>query len=302
MSVQLLVRAEMRPALAWPSLPREPRWWTRGWNAHSPEARVIDVMSYAALAGLVALALFVGMLLVMELGRRIALRRKALDPKGALSGTGAVDGAVFALLGLLVAFTFSGAGSRLDARRALIVEETNAIGTAYLRIDLLPETAQPPLRDLFRQYVDSRIRVYRALPDVDAATAELARSAKLQRDIWQAAVSAGQTEGVPTTASMLLLPALNQMIDITATRAMATQVHPPAIVFVMLFALALVASLLAGYGMAGRRQRSYIHMIGFAAVTATVVYVIADLEYPRLGLIRVEAFDRALLELRSSMQ
>jgi hypothetical protein len=92
------------------------------------------------------------------------------------------------------------------------------------------------------------------------------------------------------------------MIDITTTRTMAAQLHPPMVVFAMLFGLALAGALLAGYGMAGGRARSWLHMFGFAAVLAGAVYVIIDLEYPRLGLIRVDAFDRALVELRSSMK
>jgi ABC-type nickel/cobalt efflux system permease component RcnA len=91
------------------------------------------------------------------------------------------------------------------------------------------------------------------------------------------------------------------MIDITTTRTMATLMHPPAVVFVMLFGLALAASLLAGYGMTGNRVRSWLHMLGFALVMAFAVYVILDIEYPRLGLIRVDAFDQALVDLRASM-
>ena len=83
------------------------------------------------------MALFLGML-VLEVGWRIGARRLAEDPNGADAGVGAVEGAVFALLGLLIAFTFSEAASRFDTRRQLIVEETNDIGTAYLRLDLLP--------------------------------------------------------------------------------------------------------------------------------------------------------------------
>jgi hypothetical protein len=92
------------------------------------------------------------------------------------------------------------------------------------------------------------------------------------------------------------------MIDVTTTRTMAAKLHPPMVVFTMLFGLALAGALLAGYGMAGGRARSWLHMVGFAAVLAGAVYVIIDLEYPRLGLIRVDAFDRALVELRSSMK
>jgi hypothetical protein len=259
-------------------------------------------MDYTLIVSLIALALFLGMLLLLETGRRLGVRRLANDPEGARAGTGAVDGAVFALLGLLVAFTFSGAASRFDERRNLIVEETNDIGTAYLRLDLLPASAQPALRDLFRRYVDSRLEVYRKLPDLEAAMAELARSIGLQGEIWSRAVVACRMEGAPPSAAMLLLPALNQMIDITTTRTMAAQMHPPVVIFALLFGLALAAALLAGYGMAGGRSRSWVHMVGFAAVMAAAVNVIIDIEYPRLGLIQVAAFDQSLVDLRDSMK
>src|SRR6186997_1772868 len=102
-----------------------------------------------------AVAMFVGMLGFAEVGRRIARSRASRDPDGAWQGTGIVDGAMFGLFGLVIAFTFSGAASRLDARRNLIVEEVNAIGTAYLRLDVLPAETQPGLRESFRRYLDS---------------------------------------------------------------------------------------------------------------------------------------------------
>jgi hypothetical protein len=250
---------------------------------------------------LFTLGLFLGMLLFLEIGRRIAVRRMREDIGAAGEGVGAVDGAVFALLGLLIAFTFSGASSRFDTRRQLIVEETNDIGTAYLRLDLLPADLQPALRESFRRYLDARIEVYRKLPDIAAAKESLAKANELQGQIWRQAVVASRAEGAPPVAPILLLPALNAMIDITTTRTMATQMHPPTIVFVMLFGLALAASLLAGYGMTGSKVRRWFHMLGFALVIAFAVYVILDIEYPRLGLIQVAAFDQALVDLRASM-
>ena len=83
---------------------------------------------------------------------------------------------------------------------------------------------------------------------------------------------------------------------------MAAQTHPPMVIFGLLFGLALIAALLAGYGMAGGKARSWIHMIGFAATMALAVNVIIDLEYPRLGLIRVDTFEQALVDLRASMK
>jgi len=258
-------------------------------------------MSHAVTVVLITVGLFLGMLLFLEIGRRAGIRRMKEDAGTAGEGVGAVDGAVFALLGLLIAFTFSGAIVRFDTRRQLIVEETNDIGTAYLRLDLLPADLQPALREGFRQYLDARLDVYRKVPDMVAVKESLDKANELQSQIWRQAVAASQAKGAPPAAPMLLLPALNAMIDITTTRTMATQIHPPAIVFVMLFGLALAASLLAGYGMTGNKVRSWSHMLGFALVMAFAVYVILDIEYPRLGLIRVDAFDQALIDLRESM-
>ena len=258
-------------------------------------------MPYTVSIVLLSIGLFAGMLVLLELGRRVGLRRIKEEGAASVEGYGVVDGAVFAMLGLLIAFTFSGASTRFDARRQLTVEETNNIGTAYLRIDLLPPSAQEPLREKFRRYLDVRIQIYERLPDLAAAREYLSRSSELQTQIWRDSVAASRAEGAAPGAAILVMPALNAMFDITTTQMMATQMHPPVIVFVMLFGLALAASLLAGYGMVGSKFLSRFHMVGFALVMALVVYVIMDVEYPRLGLIQVDAFDQALLDLRASM-
>jgi hypothetical protein len=244
--------------------------------------------------------LFLGMLLAQWIGRRIGRRRIRDDAEGARAGVGVVEGAVFGLMGLLIAFTFSGAAARFDARRALIVEESNAIGTAWLRLDLLPQSAQRALRQGFRDYLDSRLATYRSFSDPVVAGQEWAKSTQLQGDIWALSVAACREPGMQQ-AMMLLLPALNQMIDITTTRAMAAEMHPPAIIFGMLFSLTLVAALLAGFAMGGGKSPSWLHMLGFAAVIAITAYVILDIEYPRRGLIRVDRFDHALVDLRAGM-
>src|SRR3979409_2027456 len=88
------------------------------------------------------------LLILLECGRRLG-RSQEDSP-----GLNTVSGAVFALMGLMIAFTFSGAADRFEERRHLIVEEANAIGTAYLRVDLLPAQIQPVARDDFRAYLD----------------------------------------------------------------------------------------------------------------------------------------------------
>jgi hypothetical protein len=244
--------------------------------------------------------LFAALLLAVELGRRLGLRWSPREG-GAHGGTAALDSAVFALFGLLIAFTFSGAASRFDARRDLIVQEANAIGTAYLRVDLMPGADQPAMRDGFRHYVDSRLAAYREISDPVAFKAALDRSTAIQSDIWKRAIAAAQEAGAAPAVGTQLLPAINDMIDITTTRAMATQMHPPAVVYVLLLALAFASALLAGYGVGEVHARHWLHSSIFAAILTITLYVIVDFEHPRMGSVRVDNFDSLLGDARKSM-
>jgi hypothetical protein len=215
-------------------------------------------------------------------------------------GAVAVESAIFALLGLLIAFTFTGAASRLDVRRDLARDEANAIGTAWLRLDLLPAADRPVLRQKFRDYLQVRIDAHRGLGDAEAAAALLARAASLQQEIWSVAIAAAERDG-RVYVWTLVVPALNAMFDAATSRVNAVRMHVPWIVFGLLGVLALLASVLAGYGMVAESGRDWMHMITFSAVIAITLYVIADMEFPRIGLIRIDVADEVLLELRSSM-
>jgi hypothetical protein len=256
-------------------------------------------MNYGGISFLLTLVLFAGMLALLVLGRRYGRRGQDDGERG----IGPVNAAIFGLMGLMVAFTFQGAAQRFDERRDQIVDEANAIGTAWLRVDLLPEADQPAMRDLFRAYADARIAAYRALPDEAAFQREFDRATQLQKEIWKAAITAtrAQAPATPNTAAMLLLPALNAMIDVTTLRTMALLKHPPDIVYVVLCALALASSLLAGHAMAGRQRASFLHLVGYPVIVAVVVMLVVNLEHPRLGLIPIDAFDIAIANVRDQM-
>ena len=263
---------------------------------------------FALVALLAGAALFVGMLVFSEIGRRLGVARLARDPEGGLGkGAGTAEAGLFGLLGLLIAFTFSGAAARFEDRRHLITEEANAIGTAYLRLDLLPDDAEPAIRQLFRRYTAARSTTYRNATEQlvggkNAALESVAEWAPLQGEIWTKAWTACRRPDAPAQATMLLLPALNDMIDITTTRTTATQNHPPTVVFLLLGGLCLVGALLVGYGMSTNAARSWFHPVIFAAILSLTVYVIVDLEFPRLGLIRIDAADQVMVDLAKSMQ
>lgn len=258
-------------------------------------------MELGAYALVCAFGLLVILLLMLELGHRAGGRQRARLLEGGSSGFSAVEAAVFALLGLLVAFSFQGAYARFDARRTLITTEANAIGTAWLRLDLLPAESQPAIRDLFRRYLDSRLKTYQVLDEQVAALSEVQNSIRLQGQIWTQAVAAARQSPNPAAVS-LLVPALNDMFDIVTERLVATRSHPPALVFAMLVLLACASAFFAGHGMSGSRIRSWFHSFGYALILSLVVFVILDLEYPRQGLIRIDQFDELLLLQRQAMQ
>src|SRR5262249_61345404 len=116
-----------------------------------------------------------------------------------------------------------------------------------------PRAAHPALKAAFGRYLDTRLAVYRKIPDLAAVQRELATGNAQQEEIWRLAVAAVRADDAPPSAAMLLLPALNAMFDIAATRAMSPRIHTPLGIFVVLFVLALVGALLSGYGMAGGR-------------------------------------------------
>lgn len=250
---------------------------------------------------LFSLLLFCGMLILVEVGRRIALRRRLKESDDDKGSLGTIEGAIFALFGLMIAFTFSGAASRFNEKRMLIAEEANRIEVAYLRLQLLPEQAQPQFQELFRRYTDSRLETYRRLPDMRAAEQEMERSKELHKKIWRDAIATSRDPKAHPDAGKLLLPAVNAMIDISTIRRIALQNHPPNIVYWLLFALGLLCSLLAGYRMAGTHRRSWLHTIAFSLITVMIVYVILDLEFPRIGLFRLVNADQAIVEVLQDM-
>lgn len=249
----------------------------------------------------IAVGLFIGMVACLEVGYRTGRRGSEKHPELTHEGVGTIEAAVFALLGLLLGFTFAGGTSRLDTRRELIIKEANAIGTAYLRLDLLPTSEQPEMRHLFRVYLDTRLGAYERLPNLAAAEQELARAAQIQQEIWAKAMASSRADPTQNTAR-LLLPALNDMIDITTSRTIALHTHLPHLIFGLLICVALLSGLLAGYAMAKRKNRSWLHLLLYAAVVAITIYAVIDLDYPRSGLIRLDAADNALIQLRDSIR
>jgi hypothetical protein len=248
---------------------------------------------------ILVIALLMAVILAsIEVGFRIGLRRRT---RTATIDSKAIETAVFGLMGLLIAFVFAGAAVRFDNRRMLVAEEANAIETAYLRLDLLPAESQPELREDFRNYLVGRLAVTRDIPDMKAVNADLKRSSILQRKVWKEAVEASQRISSPAT-QMLVLSALNQMIDITTIRTVGIISHIPAVVLALLLVTILMSSFLTGYAISASGTRDWLSAIIFAVAVSCATYVTIDYEYPRVGLIRSDPVERVLIETLEGME
>jgi hypothetical protein len=220
-----------------------------------------------------AVLLFGGVLVCMHVGWKVGRKRLQALGEDGQAGLGAIDGAVFGLMGLLIAFTFTGAAVRFDARRNMLTQHVNAIGTAWLRLDLLAELEREKARDGFRRYVDTQMEIVRnagSHSNQEAVSAGVARLSAIQEEVWAILIQAFKSDRSLPLAQVVLPPA-NEMFDLSTTRLMASHQHPPMAVFVMLGLIMLVSSLLAGYGMAKAKQQSVLHVFGFAGIMAISV-------------------------------
>jgi hypothetical protein len=182
------------------------------------------------------------------------------------------EGMVFALLGLLIAFTFSGAYDRYQQRMVHIIEEANAYETAYLRLGLLAPETQADLRESFREYLDTRLGAYKKIPDFAAVGVELDKSKKLQDKIWDQTLAATQKTNNEATTE-LLIPAINAMFDEANTGYNMTQVHSPAVIFILLISLATLGAFLSGYASAESKAKNSLHIMSYIAISVITIFL-----------------------------
>ncbi len=265
-------------------------------------------MTFELFAIAAAASFLVGCVGLLALGRRLGQRHIGQAGTGAMAGLDAVEGAVFALLGLLLAFAISGALQRFDERRQLTVQEGIAIGTAYDHLDLLPPEPRDALKGKLKAYLAARIGLFQRPVDFDFADeraiyseAEEAKIAALKAELWSGTLSACPTASYVSTCSVLL-PIISRVFETAQLRHGANEKHPPKIVFAMLYGFGLVGSLLAGFSMASSKAPSRIHLVAFALALSFALFVLTNVEFPRLGLIRVNFFDHFLTDVEARMR
>lgn len=239
------------------------------------------------IAGIVLAFVAVGYLA----GRFLRIRAELREP------VGIVQGAFFALVGLILAFGLTLAIGRYDTRRAAVVDEANSIGTTYLRAQTLAEPMRSRSLRLLRQYTDASVALSHAVPTTARFGRVVARQEVLQRQLWTLAGNA-LTTAPRDSAPRLYVETLNEMIDQQTVRIAALNNRiPNAVLLLEVFGAAFAFGLLALYTALHGRGATTVVLAG--ALVTVLLLVIFDLDRPTRGLIRVP--DAPLVALRHEM-
>jgi hypothetical protein len=235
-------------------------------------------------------------LLALETGYRLGKwrHRHAADEKDA--PVGAMVASILGLLAFMLAFTFNLAASRFDARRQVVLDEANAIGTAYLRTQLLPEPQRSRTANLLTQYVDARVHAFEERTVVEGR----ARSEVIQQQLWSEAMTVAE-KNPGSIMTGLFIQSLNDVIDLHAKRLLvALQSRIPISIWITLFALTFFGMGSTGYRSGLTATRRSPEMLLLALAFAGVLFLVVDLDRTHEGLLRVN--QQALLDLQQAMK
>jgi len=250
---------------------------------------------------LLCVALFFSMMLLMEVGRRLGHRAIQRHGQESVAGLSGVDAAIYSLLALLMGFAFSGAAGRFESRKRMVVDEVSALSTAWQRTLLLPAGARDTVQAGMRKYTDALLAAYEAPNASEEEHRAREAVSRAENEIWTQSLGTCMAN-TDKPICVLLIPSLNELFDVVDKERLDRYIHLPRIVLVMLLVAALAASIFAGYTMAKSPTRNWIFMLGIATTISLTTYVIVELEYPRAGLIHVDAFDTAIREFRATMR
>ncbi|WP_394197122.1 bestrophin-like domain [Litoreibacter albidus] len=235
---------------------------------------------------LLAALLLLAMAVAMRLGRMVGKKSQRHHNDESKSQVGAVQGSLLGLLALLLGFTFSLALNRYDDRSRAVVSEANAIGTAWLRTDLLSDARRDEAKALMSRYGTIRYEAGRVPASEPVRRAELVGAAEEIFDkLWQVASAEVQEVGGPAAVSMTA--ALNDMIDALGERDAAIERHVPELVLFLMFATFVLLGSILGYSSGLTAVKAGFPVYAMLILIVALVFVIIDLDRPRRGLIEV---------------
>jgi hypothetical protein len=250
----------------------------------------LDYLPLWALLGTTVVLIF----LALEAGFRVGRWRQGRAEHERETPVGAIVAAVLGLPAFLIAFTYGMAASRFEIRRGLVLDEANAIKTAYLRAALLPEPHRTEIRALLREYVDVRL----GGAETGMGAPAVARSEELQARLWRQAVSVAEKNLTPHTG--LFIQSLNQVIELHTKRVtLGMQNRIPNTIWAALYLTVLLAMVGVGYFAGLTSKIRTLERLILVATFSGVLWLLADLDRPQEGLLNVS--QQAMVDLRQSM-
>ena len=242
-----------------------------------PGSQLLDPLPILAVFGVFAL-ISMG---CYEAGFRLGRWWQDREPGEQEGPTGMLVGSILALLAFLLAVTMGMASDRFDARRAVVLQEANAIDTTYLRAGYLPEPASSEIRDLLREYVPLRIRVTN-----DNLAEDIARSIAIHGELWSISEGVAKTTDQGDLVS-LYLDSLNDVINIHEERVTIGFARVPQTVLLLLVGGSALSLGMVGYSAGLTRRRSLLSAVVLVIALGAVIAIVVDLDRPRDGFIEV---------------
>jgi hypothetical protein len=231
---------------------------------------------------LVAIGLIAGVVAAHEIGFWLGSLRRSSDESFDRQ-VGLVRTSTAALVAFLIGFAFSGAASRFIDRQDIIVKEANALGTAYLRADTIAEPQRGELKAAIKEYAADRVTLL-SREGRDQIVSLLAKVNGLHDRMWKSAVSA-TANNAPLMA--VVLPPINEIIDLHSTHLAMARRHLPAPILTVLFGTAAIGIGMIGFGNGRLGRRFSVLDAVYGAVLAAALWMTVDLDYPGIGIIRV---------------
>ena len=245
---------------------------------------------------LIAVTLFVLIILANEAGYWFARRFLEKPDEAIKSQTNSVQAGMLGLLALLLGFSFTMGLQRFDGRSAAVIEESNSIGTAYLRVGLLSEPYATEVDSLIANYVDVRIEGGKIdMADLAVRQAVMDKTVELQGRLWRGAIDAANADPRPITSGYFI-QSLNEVFDSCGRRQAALETHIPELVLFLLFTIFVISGYILGYAAGLHRRRAWVATMSMTALIVLVIFIVIDLDRPRRGLIQVDQSSMAGLK------
>jgi hypothetical protein len=259
----------------------------------------LEISFYSTPLPVIVVFLFVSILLFYLLGVKISNHKKIHNPESKAEGIGALEGALLGLLSLLLSFTFGMSASRYDTRKALIVQESNDIGSVISLCDMYPDATRALFSKELKEYVDTRISYYNTT-ESEVMNNSVVKSQQISNKLWKEIIIISKQKP-DFTRDNQMITAFCKMTDIVISRDASRLSKVPELIVSLLILLTIIGAFIVGYGKKTKKN-DWIIIGLYSIMTVLTIYTILDLDRPKRGTIKTNVPHEKIIELRNAFQ